>query len=110
MNFKKDEQHPKVSYDHREFLNFADSLLFQRGLLLIHNHNRYTTKSGAVPPWDSILVEGDSDTTLDCGQDLTAQGIDVEKSASQFVFSAGGLVFLTVPSGSGMDSHFAVCE
>jgi hypothetical protein len=39
MNFKKDEEHPEVPYDHREFLSFADGLLFQRGLLLIFNHN-----------------------------------------------------------------------
>jgi len=39
MNFKQDEKHAEVSYDHREFLGFADGLLFQGGLLLIHNHN-----------------------------------------------------------------------
>jgi hypothetical protein len=39
MNFKKDEEHPEVPYDHREFLSFADGLLFQRDLLLIHMHN-----------------------------------------------------------------------
>jgi hypothetical protein len=36
-------------------------------------HNPLPNEIRRVPPWDCILVGGDSDATLDCGQDLTAQ-------------------------------------